>query len=504
MDRRFRNLIANHFGVGARLLLSLLFNVAYFRLLGGEGYGLVGLYVSLAMVVSLADAGLNQAAMREVALRAADGGRAGELRAVFQTFGLVAAAIGLLLGTGLALVSGWLAGHWLDLTRLAQDEAAAALALMGGSLALLLPGAACHATLMGLERQVFANAYGGLAAAVRGIACIAALLFIDATPTVFFAVQFAASVLEVGILAGLVVRLLPVGAGGPIDFAVIGQSWRFGAGAWLGVLTSRATVIFDKVLLSTLLPLELFGQYSLAVAVAGAFERLATPFTNAYFPQFVALFGQGRRAELSAAYGRVTRYASALFLAAGLTLAVHADLLGDLLVADRVADERFADVLALFALAAVLIMLTALPYSLQLAHGIVRPALLLNALRAAVYLPALAPVALGHGMLGAAALWLAVNAIHCALFVLATHRLAHAGPLGPWLWRAVLRPAGAAGAALLPGLLLAPALPPFLALPWLALNLLLALAAALFSVTPRPQLSQLFRGLSRGRRRSAR
>jgi O-antigen/teichoic acid export membrane protein len=73
LSRQARNFIANHAGAGTRLVLLLAFNVAYFRLLGSEGYGLVGLYAIFAAVTPLLDLGIGQAGMREVARRAAIG-----------------------------------------------------------------------------------------------------------------------------------------------------------------------------------------------------------------------------------------------------------------------------------------------------------------------------------------------------------------------------------------------------------------------------------------------
>src|SRR5258707_9249355 len=85
INRQALNIVANFSGVGARLIFSLGFNIAYFRLLGSESYGLIGFYASLAALSSLFDLGLNQTTMREVARRGVDGERGGELRTVVFT-----------------------------------------------------------------------------------------------------------------------------------------------------------------------------------------------------------------------------------------------------------------------------------------------------------------------------------------------------------------------------------------------------------------------------------
>ena len=56
--RQLLNVLANFAGVGAGLVFPLLFNIAYYRLLGTEGYGLIGFFGLLVMLASLLDLGL--------------------------------------------------------------------------------------------------------------------------------------------------------------------------------------------------------------------------------------------------------------------------------------------------------------------------------------------------------------------------------------------------------------------------------------------------------------
>src|SRR5690349_8375634 len=113
-SRQVLNIVANFSGVGARLIFSLVFSIAYFRLIGSEGYGLIGFFTSLSAFSSLLDFGLNQTTVREVSLRGADPERAGELRSVVFTLQLVLGAIGLSFGTLVALCSPWIARSWFS------------------------------------------------------------------------------------------------------------------------------------------------------------------------------------------------------------------------------------------------------------------------------------------------------------------------------------------------------------------------------------------------------
>ena len=207
--RQLLNVLPNFAGVGAGLILPLLFNVVYYRLLGTEGYGLIGFYGLLAIMASLVDLGLSQTTLREVARRASDHEHAGELPSLVLTLALISCALGSLVGLSAVASSKWLATSWLDLSHLSVDEVATAIATMGGIVALLFPANILNATLRGLQRQVLFNTIAIVAGACRGAVTIAALHVFGSTPLIFFSAQLLISACEVMVLAVIVGVLLP-------------------------------------------------------------------------------------------------------------------------------------------------------------------------------------------------------------------------------------------------------------------------------------------------------
>ena len=195
-SRQALNIVANFSGVTARLIFSLAFNIAYFRLLGSESYGLIGFFASLAALSALFDLGLNQTTLREVARRGADGERAGELRTVVFTLQFLLGGIGLLLGLLVALGARWIAASWFSVTQLAANEVTASVALMGGVLALLFPANFFYGTLIGLQRQVLSNTLIVTATGCRGALSVAALFAFGPGPVIFFSAQIIASTIE--------------------------------------------------------------------------------------------------------------------------------------------------------------------------------------------------------------------------------------------------------------------------------------------------------------------
>ena len=490
-DRQALNTVANFSGVGARLAFSLVFSIVYFRLLGSEGYGLIGFFTSLSALSSLFDLGLNQTTAREVARREADPERAGELRSVVFTLQLMLAAIGLSFGLLVALCSPWIARSWFSPASLTIHEVTMSVATMGCALALMFPVNFFYGTLIGLHRQVLSNSIIVAATAFRGALTLIALVSLGSSPTVFFLAQTAASGAEAAVLAGVTWRLLPPSSRPRrFDTGLLRTIWQFTSEAWLAVTFAQLATLADKIILSALLPLHVFGLYSLAVTVTVNIQRLAPPFTNSYFPHFVRLLEQDRPGALARAYRQVREFASALFLTVGLALLLYAGPLAQWLSPNPQDAAVLALLLALLAAANALNAEMALPFSLLFAHGITAIALRINAILCVLYLGALAVLVPRYGVNAAAGLWLVANALALPALIILAHRVVLPGQAGPWLLGAILLPGGAAALVLVAGVAAMPGLSPLPLMIWIALNGALALAAALLAA---PEMRRLIR-----------
>jgi O-antigen/teichoic acid export membrane protein len=482
LNRQALNILANFSGVGARLVFSLAFNIIYFQLLGNESYGLIGFFISLAALSSLFDLGLNQTTVREVAKREADANRATELRSVVFTLQFLLGGIGLSIGLLVALGSQWIATSWFSVARLTVHEVTASVALMGCALALIFPVQFYYGTLIGLQRQVLSNAILVAATAFRGGLSLVALFGFGSSPVIFFFAQTVASAIETTVLACVIWRLLPSSRQSlRFDTRLLQATWKFTSGAWLAVTFAQLAAVCDKIILSALLPLHLFGLYSLAVTMTTTIQRLAPPFTNSYFPHFVRLLEQDRPDILVDAYRQISEFASALFLAAGLSLVVYAGPLAHLVSPNPEGAAGLALLVALLAMANTLNAEMALPFSLLFAHGITAIALRINFVLCVLYLAALAVLVPYYGVNVAAGLWLAANALALPMLIVMTHRVILPGQAGSWLVRTILLPGCAAALILTVGVAVMPNLSGVSMLIWIGVNGVLALGAALLA-----------------------
>jgi O-antigen/teichoic acid export membrane protein len=478
--RQLLNVLPNFAGVGAGLLFPLLFNIVYYRLLGTEGYGLIGFYGLLAIIATLMDLGLSQTTLREVARRASDHDRAGELQSLVLTLALISCGLGALLGLLAVASSKWLATSWLGLSRLSVEEVSSAIATMGGVVALVFPANILNAALRGLQRQILFNTIAIAAAACRGVAMIAAMYVFGATPLVFFSAQLLMSICEVVLLGVVVGGLLPASVSPPrFDFRLFQASWRFAFTVWLSIAVGQVILLSDKMVMSAVLPLDLFGLYSIAFAVASTVQRLATPFSNAYLPHLVELFEKQSFELLSQAYHLASQLASAVVICAGLLLVIYAQPIMLLLTADPAKAGIIAPVFAILAAANTLAALMVLPQMLQIGCGAPWIGLRINSLEVVPYVALLVLLAPRIGMYAPAGLWLAAGLANLPIMTIMTHRVVLQGQAWRWFRRSILLPAIAAAAVLVAGAVVAPEPSPVATTLWLAVNYALALAAAL-------------------------
>lgn len=488
--RQLVNVLANFAGVGAGLALPLLFNIAYYRLLGTEGFGLIGFFGLLVMLAALADLGLSQTTSREIARAAIDQDRSRDLLSLVFTFALVSCGIGFLVFLLAAASSRWLATSWLGRSQLSADEVATAIATMGAILAVSFPVNIFNAALRGLQRQALYNGVVVAAGACRGAATIAALYLFGPTTLTFFSAQLVLSLLEVSVLGVLVWTLLPRSGKLPhFDYRLVQASWRFTFAVWLSGLVGQLIILSDRLVMSALLPLDLFGLYSIAFAVASTVHRLSTPFSTAYFPHFVELVERRAHDLLSQSYYFSTRLASAVVLCAGLLMLIYARPVMLLLTGHAADAETIAPVFMMLVVANTIGSLTVLPQMLQLACGAAWISLRVNSIQAVPYIALLLLLAPRFTMYAPAGLWLAASLLNFPIMIIMTHRIALQGEAWLWFKRAILPSAIAAAAVLAAGAGVLPEPSSLALLPWLVINYALALVAALACAFPEKLVS---------------
>lgn len=422
MARLKHNIAANYLGQAWVAAMGLAFVPTYIRLLGMEAYGLIGLFAMLQTWLALLDAGMTPTLSREMARYKAGAhdprGIVDLLRSVELLAGIVATAIALCSYASASSI----ADAWLKARHLPGSTVAEAISVMGLVLSLRMFEGLYRGALYGLQHQVWYNATAAALATLRHGGAVLVLTWLSPSIQAFFGWQLAVSTVTVLVFAWKVHRSVPASPS-PARFsaAAIAPVWKFAAGMLGITCLSLLLTQTDKVLLSRLLPLDIFGQYTLAATLAATLHLIVGPIMQSVYPRMVDLVAKGDEGELVALYHKAARAVTALTAPAALLLVLFP---GEALFvwsgnADLGRDA--APILSALAAGAFFNSLMWVPYQCQLAHGWTNLSLGVNGAAVALLVPGLFWIVPRFGPVGAALVSLGLNAVYLLVDVQFMH-----------------------------------------------------------------------------------
>jgi O-antigen/teichoic acid export membrane protein len=412
-----RNLVANAVGRGWTAFLGLAVLPLYIRLLGPEAYGLVGIYTTLAVICSLCDIGISASLGRELARVRTEPDSPRRLAELVRTAEVIYFAIGLGLGTLIALVAPLIVRHWLNLHDLTPAEATRAVQLMGGFMVFQWPVGLYTSGLGNLQRQVALNVFNVLGSTVRALGTVAVLYWGSATVTAFYLWQVPATA-AMFIASREVLWRSPEISRRDAAFrlATALSVRRFAGGVTIIVLLSVIVAQLDKVVLSRLVELKAFGYYSFATSIAGGIAFFSQPVLTATYPPMIEAYALRDTARLTRIFRRGSQLLSVALFAPAAVVAVFSPLVLRLWTHDPETAANAAGLVSGCILGTSLYATTYMPYNLTLAAGQVRPAIIAGVAGAVTYAVALAVLTPRIGVLAGAVGSTIVNALVLVLY----------------------------------------------------------------------------------------
>jgi O-antigen/teichoic acid export membrane protein len=440
-----RNIVANYFSQAYVAGVGILTVPIYVHYLGTEAYGLIGFYTMLQAWFQLLDVGLSTTLSRESSRYNAGGigvQTLARLRTVLERAFLGIAAFGVLI---FCLGGDVITHRWLNVGTLSSDEVTRSVQLMGVVIAARWISCLYRGVVTGFERQVWLGNFNVGVATARFVLCLPVIICLGATPTVYFSYHALVAIVEAWCLFRQANTLVPRQAGptplstdlrAPLKFA---SGVAFTSVVW--VLVTQA----DKLLLSKLLPLSVYGEFSLAVLLAGGINLLAAPIGMALLPRLTATSVAADEASLRTLYSKYTQITCLATFPAAFTLFACAGPVLHAWTGKAELAHSVGSVLGLYSLGNALMGLTAFGYYIQYAKGNIRLHLIGNAVFATAYLPAVLFAAKSWGATGAATAWLIMNAVYLLCWLPLIHRALIPGAHLQWMSRDVLPIALAAG-----------------------------------------------------------
>jgi O-antigen/teichoic acid export membrane protein len=410
------NVIANYAGKLWGIASIYVFLPVYVRLLGIDAFGLIAFNTIVLAILYIADAGLSSSFAREAAKSESGQG----LLDLFTSIERALFSILIIVGAVFMLTSPLIGSDWLSNTgSVPMEQVRQSLWLMGIGLIPQIAMSLYFGGLMGLQRQVSANLlWMGFSVARSGLVVIPIYFVPDIR--MFFLWQAIASIAMLLVMRKVLLNRIITPLRGTSPHKIHGNfSWpalRAIRGYALGMLgmsvIAGLNTQLDKLVVSKMLALNDFAQYSLASTLAQVPYILTLPIAVALLPRLTNLHQrEDKREELTALYRNATYYIASIGAVAGIGLCLFIQEIFSIWMPGQTISNETIQAAKLLAIGSTLLTLQLTPFQLSLANGHQATNLRLGAVMLAVSVPLLVFLTRQYGSLGAAVPWLLMNMV---------------------------------------------------------------------------------------------
>lgn len=432
------NLLANYFGQVWVALMSVIFVPVYIRYIGIESYGIIGFFAALQSFYSILDMGLSATLNRELALRSANG--ADDIGDLVRTLEWLYMPFGALIALATWLASDLIAQHWLMPVTISTSTAVEAICLLGLLTAMQWPINFYLAGISGLQRQILLNWLRSGFSTLTAVGAIG-VLWLSPTIQMYLWWQIFVCAVQCAVYAWVMWKLLPK-MNRPPKFSVahLKQVHRFAAGLTGLTVLSFMLTQSDRLILSSILSLDVFGQYALAASLAATIYRVSQPMFTAASPKFTQFVASNDLVELTALYHRTSQVMASIILPVALVCAIFAVDLIRLWTGDFSLAKSVGPIFAILIFGSALHGLMCLPYALQLAYGWTRLSFWVNVVSVCFVVPLYWIFGKKFGGVGAASVWLALTVGYITIGVPFMHRRLLRNEMAKWYLVDILPP----------------------------------------------------------------
>ena len=433
------NLGANLLGKGWAALMGIVFIPLYIKFMGIESYGLLGFFTTLQAVFILLDLGLTTTLNREIARYSAVAEKSQDMRDLVRTLEIVYWGLAICVGVIVLVLSPMIANEWFKADTISASVIQRSVMLMGLVLTFQWPLGFYAGGLLGLQRQVLYNFLNIIWYTLRFAGGVLILWLVSPTVLAFFEWQVIVSVISTGLMALALWGSLPSSEERPrFRISIWNSVWHFAAGmSGISAITLLLTQM-DKIILSKMLPLDLFGYYTLGWTVANGLTVLTGSVYTVLFPIFSQEVATADVERLKSLYHRSCQLMSVLILPTAILGALFAREILMIWTQNPLTVANTHLLVSLLFIGTALNGLMHLPYALQLAHGWTSLAFYSNLISVILLVPLLFVATSNYGAVGAAAIWIVLN----SGYVLIQLQVMHRRLLKRELWRWYLEDVG--------------------------------------------------------------
>lgn len=413
-----RNLVANYIGRTWSSILAIALIPVYIKFMGIESYGLVGFFATLTSVIGLLDLGIGATMTRELARRSVDSDQENSQRDLVRTLELIYWGLALLAGLLIYLCSSFIANSWVNSENISSSNIVSAIQLMGISLAFQFPMSLYQGGLMGLQRQVLVNIINIILSTFRGGGVILVLWLVAPNIVVFFQWQVLTSIIGSVMFFGAMWFSLPKSKrAAKFKFQIINDIWKYAAAisanALLGIILSQ----LDKVILSKMLSLKMFGYYSIAATVSSAIWMIIIPFNSALFPSLVQLYEKKDMTQLRRLFHTSSQWLSLILFPVCAVIIVFSSQILSLWMNDPLIAKNSHLIVSLLVFGTMLNGIVSLPANCAPAFGWPLLVTYTNLLQVFLIVPLIVFMVYWYKGIGAGIAWIIMNSTYVIFMV---------------------------------------------------------------------------------------
>jgi O-antigen/teichoic acid export membrane protein len=416
----------------------------YIRFLGIEAYGLIGFYLMLQAMLQVLDLGLSPTMNREMARYSVQPEKADEARDLVRTLEVGYWLIGIVIGVALVSASPWVATHWIKAGTIPIRSVREALALMGVLAAFQWPVSFYQGGLMGLHKQVLFNVLRIIAATASNGGAVLILWLVSPTIQAFFLWLVATNAVLVFFWTIFLWKSLPPATRAPqFECRLLRNIGRFAAG--MGGIATFSLVLSqaDKVVLSRVFSLKVFGYYTIGGLFGAGLVMIVSSLFNIIYPRFSALVARGDEQALVRLYHGATQLLAVFILPLAAVLALFSTEVLQLWTRNSEVARNAGPIASVLVTGSAVNGLMTLPYALQLAYGWTSIGLKITISLTIIVIPALWFMGTHYGPVGAAFVFLGLQIINMLIGLPLTHRRLLRREITRWLLQDVCPPLAA-------------------------------------------------------------
>ncbi len=405
-----KNILANFAGSAWQTLMGFIFIPLYIKFIGIESWGLVGIFATLLATFGLLDMGLSSTLTRELARLSPLTQKKQEMCDLVRTLEIIYWSIAILIGITIILLNPLLTNHWIKPEHLSIKTVKQALLIIGLVVSFQMPITFYSGGLIGLQKQALFNTIKIFISTLRNAGAILILWLVSPTLKTYFLWHLIISIIHTIILATFLWKVLPTGERkASFKKQLLKKIWKFAAG--VSGITILAVILtqLDKIILSKMLPLKIFGYYTLASMIAMILSRITAPIFQSIYPRFTQLISIGDEQRLTRLYHEVSQFIAVLIFPITIVITFFSYEILLFWTKDPSIAEKTHRLVSILICGTAINGIMNIPYALQLASGWTKLSVLKNVIAVILFIPIVIYSIKKYGAVGASFVWLTLN-----------------------------------------------------------------------------------------------